>query len=216
VKHFAGAGQRGNTLAELLIAMVVLAIVMSLAAWEVQSIVGQHNFAQSHLDAEEQARIAMSRMTEAIKQSSVDISDFNPPAGPVISPTATPTSAIQYYQVAGLTPDALPTSASGAPVPCYNVVTLQYQPPAPFTTEGSVEEYVAPAASPCPRFTYPPAAVVAENVNSFNVVPVQGAGVPTYQLNLTITAQLQTALGTEPGQYSLSETIVPLVSGKSQ
>jgi prepilin-type N-terminal cleavage/methylation domain-containing protein len=212
----ANAGQRGNTLVELLMAMVVLAIVMSLAAFEFRSVITQHEFVQSHLDAEEQARIAMARMTAAVKQSSVDISDFSLPNGPVISPTSTPDSKIQYYQVSGLTPDDLPTAAAGAPLPCYNVVTLAYQTPAPKETEGTVAETIAPVGAPCPNFTYPPSTVIAQNVDSFGVQLISGTGAPTYQLNLTIKAQLLTATNMPPSQYSLSETIVPLVYGSSQ
>ncbi len=209
---------RGTTLVELMMAMVVLGFVMSLAAFEFQSVVAQHSFVESHLSAEQQSRIAIARVTGAVRQASAEVTDFpGTPAPPVINPVATPGNAIEYYQVSGLSPGLLPI-VNGRPEPCYNDVTIQYQKPSPGQTEGEITEDVKPVAAPCPQFTYPPTTILAQNVEGFTVSPNtnKNAFARGYDISLTIKYQLPTDVRQVPTEYTFSTTVSPLVWGASQ
>lgn len=212
---------RGHTLVEMLVAMAVLGIVMSLAAFEFQSVIAQHNFVQSHLDAEQQARIAMSKLSVAVRQASVDVTDFPSPGGPVTMPTAGTSTAseIQYYAVAGLSPQALPTDGNGAPIPCYDQVTITYQTPAPMASEGTLLKTVAPVGLPCVA-TAPSPEIIATNVDYFNVTERSaGSGYKnSYNITLSIKAEiinLSRSASPLPTQYTLSTTLSPLAFGKT-
>jgi prepilin-type N-terminal cleavage/methylation domain-containing protein len=211
--------QRGNTLIEMIFAMVILAILMSLAALEVRNIVQERTFVESHLDAEEQARLGMARVGDAVRQASVDMADFGPnPPPPIVAPAATATAEIVYYQVASLSPKSLKVSSSGKPEPCYNKITIAYQTPEPATPpipEGTITEEIQPVAIQC-DMVYPKApTVLARNVEDFTVIPPVGHNTG-YLINLTIKAQLATDVRQVPTEYTLSDTFVPLAQGIMQ
>jgi prepilin-type N-terminal cleavage/methylation domain-containing protein len=213
--------QRGNTLIEMIFAMVILAILMSLAALEVRNIVQERSFVESHLDAEEQARIGMARVSDAVRQTSVDIADFGAhPPPPIIAPApaATSTAEIVFYQVAGLSPKTLKVSSSGKPEPCYNKVTIAYQTPEPTTPpnpEGTITEEIQPVAIQCDMVYPTTPTVLARNVEDFSVFPPFGKSTG-YLINLTIKAQLATDARQVPTEYTLSDTFVPLAQGLTQ
>lgn len=216
--------RRGFTLVEMLVAMLLLGIVMSIAAYEIQTVVYQRMYMQSHMTAEQTARVAMSRVADDSRQMSVDITDFAQPQGPVLQPAVGSTAGpiLQYYETAGLVaqgsgPNPLP-SPNGVPVPCYNEVTIQLVTPTPPPTlrGGELQETIVPVGSTC-NMSYPSAPIVlARNVSSFNVNPVASgsSGVPNgYQVDIAAypsddEANIDTRMG---ATYQISQMITPVV-----
>jgi prepilin-type N-terminal cleavage/methylation domain-containing protein len=216
--------RRGFTLVEMLVAMLLLGIVMSIAAYEIQTVVYQRMYMQSHMTAEQTARVAMSRVADDSRQMSVDITDFAQPQGPVLQPATMSTAGpiLQYYETAGLVaqgsgPNPLP-SPNGVPVPCYNEVTIQLVIPTPPPTlrGGELQETIVPVGSPC-DMTYPSAPIVlARNVSSFTVtaIPSGSTGVPNgYQIDISAypsddEANIDTRMG---ATYRISQMITPVV-----
>ena len=211
---------RAFTLVEMIITTSIVAIVMAIAAWMFQSVIYQHMFLESHLTAEEQARIALAKVTGAARQMSVDITDVsgdNTPAPPVIQPTATPGTVLEYTQVNSLQPGELPTPG-GVPRPCYNFVEIQLDKPNGQLT-GTLDEVISPVSSPCSQNPPPLPIVLAHNVEDFQVkqVPSNGATVNAYQIDITIwdqedNANIDQRMG---AAYHLSTVITPVVFGRA-
>jgi prepilin-type N-terminal cleavage/methylation domain-containing protein len=208
---------RAFTIFEMIIAMFIMAIVMSVAALEFQSVIYQHMFLESHLTAEQQARVAIAKVSGAARQTSVDISDFPTPPPPVIQPASTPGPILEFYQVASLQPGEMPTPG-GIPKPCYNTVTIALNKQIGETV-GTIEETIAPVSGPC--VPAPPVAplVLARNVADFQVsyasgVANSGAG---YRIDVLIYDQEDNTIDQRMGaSYHLSSVFTPLVFGKAE
>jgi prepilin-type N-terminal cleavage/methylation domain-containing protein len=206
---------RAFTLVEMMVAMAVMTIIMTVAAFEFKSVIYQHMFLESHLSSEQQARLAIAKVSGVARQMSVDITDYPTPPAAVIQPLATPGPVLEFYQVAGLTPQALP-SPNGYPVPCYNDVTISADIPTGATT-GTLQETVEPVAAPC-VYDYPQAPIVlSRNVQYFNVKQTDPgeAGFPTgYEVTVSIFDADDQAIDQRMGaSYTLGQVITPIVYG---
>jgi prepilin-type N-terminal cleavage/methylation domain-containing protein len=221
--------RRGFTLIEMLFTMLVMGIVMSLAAYEFTRVVQEHTLFESHLTAEQQARLGMAKITAAVRLASVDITDNPnpdlPPSPPVVQPEATSTPLIEFTEVSTLGPD-MTTGIDGQPNPCYVDVTIQYQTPAPVTTPGqiplgSVTETSTPVSEPCP--TMPPTFVIP-NVASFAVTPVNPPGVTqtgfstSFDVTLEIESQVQSQNPNTPSvdTFTVTSRLTPLIYGVNE
>jgi prepilin-type N-terminal cleavage/methylation domain-containing protein len=224
--------QRGLTLVELLVAMIVLGFVMSLAAFEFQRVVALNSFTESHLSAEQQARIGISEIDEAMRQASVDIADNPYPKSPppiVVQPASTPGSILEFTRVSTLDIASVPTF-NGTPQLCYWDVTIAFQTPAPVAVGtpnpyGSVLETTQPVSPACPVGSPPQPQVIAQNVPvvgqngepGFVVSPVTALGASSYgtayDVNLEITYQLPTDERQTPTTFTASTRLAPLEYG---
>lgn len=213
---------RGFTLVEMLVAMTVMAIVMSLAALAFKYVIFAHLFAESHLSSEEQARVAMAKVTGIARQASI-VDDgsalVTPPPPPFSEPAATPGSRLAFTQAAAL-PTDMPTPG-GRPVPCYNKVQIYFSEQNGAQT-GELLEQIDPdvAASPCPNFDYSNMPrIVARNVQAFSVEPLAGAGAfaTGYRIDISTMVATDNANDQRAGAlYHLSSVISPLVFGAAQ
>jgi type II secretory pathway pseudopilin PulG len=222
--------QRGTTILELMCAMILLSVVMSLAAFEFRDVIQQHYFVESHLTAEQQARIAMSDIMTSARQASVDITD-NPfprqPPPPVIHPDGTPGPVLEFTQVATL--QNLPTF-NGQPQPCYLDVTISYQTPAPGKLFGSIVQHTAYESAPCPQpYTLPADTTFTRNVATpppngnpgFQVSLIKGQGLGgnfgnAYDITLIVQSLLPTKSQDPPAQFTLTSRLTPLIFGINQ
>ncbi len=131
---------RGFTIVEMLISMTIMGLVLALAVVEFAMVFNHNSLTSANITAEANARIAMAKVTNEMRQAMPDVTDFTTPPYPmVVTPTAPPASTapgtaqtIQYYRVdngsAGLTASPIPVDANGNPVPCYDLITLTYDP----------------------------------------------------------------------------------------
>jgi prepilin-type N-terminal cleavage/methylation domain-containing protein len=219
--------QRGTTLIELMFAMLLLSVVMSLAAFEFRDVIQQHYFVESHLTAEQQARIAMGDIMTSARQASVDITDNafpKPPPPPVEHPDGTPGPVLEFTQVATL--QNLPTF-NGQPQPCYVDVTISYQTPAPGKVYGSIVQHTAYAFAPCPQpYTLPAdttftnhVAVLGPNGDAgFQVSLIKGQGSSgnfgnAYDITLVVQSLLPTKSQGPSAQFTLTSRLTPLIFG---
>lgn len=120
---------RAFTVVELLISMSILGIVLGLAIVEFAMVFNHNNLMSANLSADQNARIAMARVTNELRQGMPDLTDFPTSTTIVTSPTSGSASTVTFYRVhngpGGLvTP--MPTDVHGGPVPCYDLVTLSY------------------------------------------------------------------------------------------
>ena len=136
--------RRGFTVTELLISMTIMGIVLGLAIVEFAMVFNHNNLMGANLAADQNARIAMARVTNELRQAMPDLTDSST-GTIVVTPTAPPPSTaptavttVSFYRVHNgtggfVTP--VPTDINGAPVPCYDLVTLTYDPVAHTNTK---------------------------------------------------------------------------------
>ena len=212
---------RGFTLVEMVVAMAVMGIVMTLAALEFKYVVEQHLFAESHLTAEQQARVAMAKVTGASRQASVV--DSTPVPGitsqpAFLEPASTPGPRLVFTQAAPLSPD-MPTQ-NGVPVPCYDKVQLYVLQPS-LAEPGDLWEQADPydPSKPCQTdYSHMPL-LVARNVQAFQVQPIAGADQFStgYRIDITIFDAEDHRIDSRAGAlYRLSSVVTPLVFGQAQ
>ena len=135
-------GRRGFSLVELMFAMGILGLVLSLTLAEFITAFGHFSFAQTHMDAEMAGRVAMAKVNDVLQLAS---SDHNPADVPVACATHCMVVAnkldpawpgpISDVAIVATTTD--PTDASGqlapgmqtvaqVPEPDYQVVELKF------------------------------------------------------------------------------------------
>jgi prepilin-type N-terminal cleavage/methylation domain-containing protein len=223
--HRGRTGARAFTLVEMVVAMAVMGIIMTLAALEFKYIVFSHLSAESHLTAEQQARVAMAKITGAAHQASVVDSSPNPLATAtpaIIEPVTTPGPRLVYTQAASLDPSAMPIQ-NGVPVPCYNQVQL-YLDKAPGDTVGTLKELatpIGPSLGSCAGFDYSHMPLLlARNVQDFQVSPIANNVDPYaagYRIDLTIYDEEGHQIDQRAGAlYTLSTVISPIVYGAAK
>ena len=89
-------GRRGFSLVELMFAMGILGLVLSLTLAEFITAFGHFSFAQTHMDAEMAGRVAMAKVNDVLQLAS---SDHNPADVPVAC--ATHCMVVANYKAAG-------------------------------------------------------------------------------------------------------------------
>lgn len=175
--------RRAFTTVELLISMVIMGIILALAVVEFAMVFNHNTLANANLTAEQNARIAMAKVSNEFRQAMPNESDFTAPPYPmVISPTPPPpstapaaVSTVKYWRVhngAGGLASPIPTSNVGAPVPCYDTVTLSY--------DGALKTITRTAVLQTNVANCPTASTVTDtiayNVTDFKVLPLDAAG----------------------------------------
>jgi prepilin-type N-terminal cleavage/methylation domain-containing protein len=129
--------RRGFTIVELLISMTILGLVLGLAIIEFAMVFNHNNLMNANLTADQNARIAMAKVTNELRQAMPDITDSSTgtivvtPTAPPPSTAPAPVTTVSFYRVhngAGGLVTPVPTSAAGDPTPCYDLVTLTYDP----------------------------------------------------------------------------------------
>jgi prepilin-type N-terminal cleavage/methylation domain-containing protein len=219
--------QRGTTIIELMVAMLLLSVVMSLAAFEFRDVIQQHYFVESHLTAEQQARIAMSDIMTSARQASVDITDYpfpEQPPPPVEQPANTPGPVLEFTQVSQLQ-NLQQGQFNGQPQPCYVDVTISFETPAPGKVYGSIVQHTAYKSAPCANYTLPQDTTFARNVAvlpngnpgfQVSLIKGQGSGLNygnAYDITLIVQSLLPTKSQDPPAQFALTSRLTPLIFG---
>jgi len=229
MKSNRNSDRRAFTLFEMLIAMAVMGLVMSFAALEFKAVVFTYLDADSHLSAEQQARVAIAKVNDLSRQASV-VNDANPnPA--VIEPASTAGPRLQFTKVDSLDPTTMPF-LNGAPVPCYDVVTILLSPVStsgdPIAQPHNLVAETAPFDSTrpeCPKPTDAGMRLIARNVQDFTVQPVEtcqdtnkcSSYLEGYRIDISTFDYDDHAADQHAGAlYHLSSVITPLTFGKSE
>ncbi len=120
---------------ELLISMSILGLVLALAIVEFAMVFNHNNLMQANLSADQNARIAMAKVTNELRQAMPDMTDSTSgiivtvPGTPPPSTAPVPSTTVSFYRVhngVGGLVTPVPTDVNGNPVPCYDLVTLAY------------------------------------------------------------------------------------------
>jgi prepilin-type N-terminal cleavage/methylation domain-containing protein len=214
-------GQRGTTLVEVLVAMMVLTIVALAIGFMFEQTVKHYAFSTSNLSSEQQSRIALTKVTNAMRQASLvvtatpDINGKTPAPIAVPSADKSPSNEVVFYQVASLEPSDLPTDASGEPVPCYNKVTISWASPNPVPSPphwgSQIVEEIVPYDQPCQQ-NYPSPMPIANDVTSFTVTK-NGGGLLNFQVDVQVTTQVR--VDQSPSVYQMTSTVHPVMAGGS-
>lgn len=174
-------GRRGFSLIEMMFAMGILGLVLSLTLAEFITAFGHFSFAQTHMDAEMAGRVAMSKVNDVLQLAS---SDHNPADTPGCSAKCQIVANKNLFaagssnDVAIIVTTTDPSDPNGqlsatmntvgqVPRPDYQVVELFYDPIKQSIME-SRSTYTAYFTGGVPSST----AVLARNVQSFNVTPL--------------------------------------------
>jgi len=199
------AKTRGFTIVEMLISMSIMGLVLSLAIVEFVMVFNHNSLMTADLTADQNGRIVMSRVTNELREGMPDVTDYTTPATPppiVSAPTpaasAVPVQTVAFWRVhdgtGGLDdPVAIPTDAFGNPTPCYDQVSLVYDPVAHTITRTVTLK--TNANCPTPQTT---TNIVASNVSSF------GATAPSANL---IDIDLQTTDSKGGSIYDLNSQV---------
>jgi hypothetical protein len=159
----------------MMISMSIMGLVLALAIVEFVMVFNHNSLMTADLTADQNGRIVMSRVTNELREGMPDVTDYTTPATPppiVSAPTpaasAAPVQTISFWRVhsgsGGLDdPVAIPTDANGNPTPCYDQVSLVYDPAAHTITRTVTLK--TNANCPTPQTT---TNIVASNVSAFN------------------------------------------------
>ena len=224
--------RRAFTLVEMLVAMAVMGIVMSFAALEFKAVVFTYLDADSHLSAEQQARVAIAKVNDLAHQASV-VDDVDPEASPtpaIIQPASTAGPTLQFTMAQSLDPSSIPTP-NGVPRACYDVVTVSLAPnsvaPNPIAAPHNLVEQIEPkepSRSECTKGVTYGMRLIARNVEDFTV---QKAGCTQeqehcnpygqgYRIDLSIFDYDDNKADAHAGAlYHYSSVITPLTFGAS-
>lgn len=217
--------QRGMSLVEMMVAMVILTLLAFAVGFMFDQTVKHWALSSSTLSSEQQARIAVAKVTDAMRQASL-ISVATPDANgqtpiPIAIPSvaSSPSNQVVFYQVDSLNPSDLPTDVNGEPVPCYNKVTIAWVPPSPAPSPpqygSQITEDVTPYAGSCHGVSQSSASIIANNVTNFSVTENPGSGsngqTADYQVDVQVTSQVR--VDQTPSVYQLTETVHPVMAG---
>jgi len=225
--------RRAFTLVEMMVAMAVMGIVMSFAALEFRAVVFTYLDADSHLSAEQQARVAIAKVNDLSRQASVvnDSSANAPsPVPAIIKPQNTAGPTLQFTKVDSLDPNTMPF-LNGAPDPCYDVVTITLSPVSisgdPVAQPHNLVAETAPYPfnpTGCPKPANAGLRLIARNVEDFTVQPVECGSnlncsgyLQGYRIDISTFDYDDHAADQHAGAlYHLSSVITPLTFGKSE
>jgi prepilin-type N-terminal cleavage/methylation domain-containing protein len=229
MKAVRNSHRRAFTLVEMLVAMAVMGIVMSFAALEFKAVVFTYLDADSHLSAEQQARVAIAKVNDLSRQASV-VNNANPTPA-VVEPASTAGPTLQFTKVDSLDPKTMPF-LDGAPDPCYDVVTITLSPVSisgdPIAQPHNLVAETVPYPFNPPACSKPADAgirLIARNVQDFTVQPVEtctdtskcSGYLQGYRIDISTFDYDDHAADQHAGAlYHLSSVITPLTFGKSE
>ena len=224
--------KRAFTVFEMVIAMAIMAIVMSFAALEFRAVVFTYLDADSHLSAEQQARVAIAKVNDLSRQASVvnDVTSLMSPQPAILEPTGTPGPTLQFTKVDSLDPNNMPFS-NGVPDPCYDVVTITLSQVS--TSGDPIAQPHNLVAETAPYPFNPPTCgkpaddgvrLIARNVQDFtvqHVEPCQNSScsgfLQGYRIDISTFDYDDHAADQHAGAlYHLSSVITPLTFGASE
>jgi len=228
--------RRAFTLVEMLVAMAVMGIVMSFAALEFRAVVFTYLDADSHLSAEQQARVAIAKVNDLSYQASVvnNLDSLVSPPPAIIQPLSTPGPTLEFTKAQCLDPSCLATP-SGVPNPCYDIVWIFVVPDSalpngnPIFQPHNLVEQTVPfdlSRTECTGSEQSGVRLIARNVSDFSVGEAEpcspgsnncstyGQG---YRIDISIFDYDDHNADTHAGAlYHLSSVITPLTFGAAK
>jgi prepilin-type N-terminal cleavage/methylation domain-containing protein len=225
---------RAFTLVEMLVAMAVMGIVMSFAALEFRAVVFTYLGIDSHLSAEQQARVAVTKVDDISRQASV-VDSLDPaalPSPPIVQPASTAGPILQFTKAQCLDLSCIPTP-NGVPKACYDTVTIYVVPDSiapnsnPILQPHNLIEQIAPvdpSRTECTGGENAGSHLIARNVEDFTVQKAEcgiGGGNCTYgqgyRIDISIFNYDDNSKNSHEGAlYHLSTVITPLTFGESK
>ncbi|MBC5806846.1 MAG: hypothetical protein DLM53_09895 [Candidatus Eremiobacter antarcticus] len=183
--------QNGISVIELLISMVVMGFIMSLAVVEFAMVFKHNDLTNANLTAEQNARIAMAKVSNEFRQAMPNETDFTGPDYPMVIVPAAPSvppgptvTTIEFWRVhkgkggMAAAPKPIPTNAKGAPVPCYDDVTLAY--------DAAADTITRKVDSTGCALGVVKTDILARNVTAFGVTPLSAQNI-LFQIDLSTT-----------------------------
>lgn len=218
----------------MLVAMAVMGVVMSFAALEFRAVVFNYLGIDSHLSAEQQARVAIAKVDDISRQASV-VDSVDPAALPspaIVQPASTAGPTLQFTKTQCLDLSCIPTQ-NGVPKPCYDTVTIFVVPDSSvsnsdpiFQPHNLIEQTapIDPTRSDCTGGDKAASRLIARNVENFTVQKAEcgnGGGNCTYGQGYRIDISIfdyddHSANSHEGTLYHLSSVITPLTFGESK
>jgi hypothetical protein len=183
------AAARGITVVEMLITLGVIGLVLTLTVALFQLTTHHFSKTTTDLSGEQEARIAMSRVTKELRQAMPDPN--LPPAPPVLAPmpSATATPYVQFTE-------AEPFSSADYRVVSYDTVTIFMSTPPP---GHQYNDLIMKVASPNGPAT---STVIGNDVVSFGV---QAIYQDTLDITLTVSPPIRQDLTVKP--YTLNTRV---------
>jgi prepilin-type N-terminal cleavage/methylation domain-containing protein len=178
--------QRGQTLVETLISLAVISIILSMTTALYIQMFNHYSKTSSDIDAQSEARFAMGRVTQSLRQAMT--SPILPPGPPVSYPTAPPAGATPALGLTVSFTDAstIPSNADYRNAVYQNVT-------------------IGVSASPPPGHTYPNLVVTTTDIN----------GNPTGSAIIGRDIKVFNVYAVTPSIYDVQITVAPPV-GLSQ
>ncbi len=199
--------QRGQTLVEVLVALGVISIILSMVTALYIQMFNHYSKTSSDIDAQSQARFAMGRVTQALRQAMTDPNQ--PPGPPVYAPTpnanATPPSSTS---VTFMEATNMPTDANYQNLTYQWVVITQSAtaPPGHNYPDLEIDTYDA-LPPPNGNGNLTSTTTVGRDVESFNVYAVAQS---VYDIQLTVAPPVgmnqNTGSTSNPG-YTLNSRV---------
>ena len=198
--------RRGQTLVEVLVSVGVIAVILSIVTALYLQMFNHFAKTSSDVDAQAQARFAMGRVTQALRQAMTDPNQ--PPGPPVLNPTpnanATPpvSSTITFMEA-----EAMPTDADYQNLN-YQYVTITTSataPPGHVYPNLVIDDY---NGDPNNGGTLTSETIVGRDVKSFAVMPVTQS---IYDVQLTVAPPVgmgqNSVAGTANPGYTLNSRV---------
>jgi len=177
--------QRGVSIIEALITVGIISLVLTLTVRIFTLTVNDSEKTRTDLSAESEARMAMTKVTNDLRQA---MPPYKASGTPVTSPvypgatiTPTPQPAVTFTEV-----DSLSTANYLAPT--FDYVTIQWD-----SAKSRLERCVAPNSQTI--CTAASAGVVANDVTAFSVLP---QNYDEYQITLTVAPQHRSSVSSPP------------------
>lgn len=169
---------RGQTLIELLVALGVIAIILSMTTAIYMQCFNHYFKVSADVDAQSEARMAMGRATQQLRQA---MTDPNQPPGPPImyptpnnNPTPPVANSVNFREISYMPPDADYNNAT------YQCVTIETTP-----SPGRANPDLVVVKDDCAGTTLS-TTTIGRDVSSFLVSPVTTS---TYDVQITVTPQ---------------------------
>jgi prepilin-type N-terminal cleavage/methylation domain-containing protein len=209
---------RGFTLVETLVSVVIIGLILVLIGYEFDAIIGHSIHTRSDRDMETNARFAINKVTNRLRTASPWVIGSPAPAVPeqvIVAPVptgppGTTGTVLQFYRVhpgSLADPKAIPTPG-GMPYPPYDLVTIQRSNcPAPPCADPSPNYLVETAIDAQTLTASETPLVLANDVTAFVVTATGDSKGESAQIDISLTVKSTSPRCGPKCAYSTSSSV---------
>ena len=194
---------RGFTLVETVVSVVIIGLILLLIGYEFDAIIGHSIHTRSDRDMETNARFAINKVTNRLRTASPWVIGTPTPAPPAVAeqviiapvptgPPGTTGTVLQFYRVhpgSIANPAAIPTPG-GVPYPPYDLVTIQRSNcPAPPCADPSPNYLVETATDAQTGTASETPLVLAYDVTAFVVTATGDSKGQSAKIDISLTVK---------------------------